>query len=411
MAIKENQPLEQEQGGRETFLPFALPTIGEAEVNEVVDSLQSGWVTTGPKVKRFEAAIASYVGASHAIAVSACTTGLHIALAALEIGPGDEVIVPTMTFCATANVVVHLGAKPVLVDVGLDHNIDISSFKAAITERTKAVMPVHYGGQACNLEAVYEIANQHNLAVIEDGAHAIGTTYRNHYIGSDSLKELAGEISRITVFSFYATKNMTTGEGGMITTDREDLAQKMRVLTLHGMSRDAWKRYTSAGSWYYEVVAAGFKSNMTDIQAALGIHQLERLDKFIEKRQVIAAVYDEAFRDMPELITPVVHEDRNLTYHLYVLRLNPEALTIDRGEFIEALKERKIGTSVHYIPVHLHPFYQDQHGYQRGDLPVSEALYDNMFSLPIYPRMTHQDIEDTINAVREIVRQNQNKSL
>lgn len=388
---------------RENFLPYALPMIGEEEIEEVVDSLRSGWITTGPKVKRFEGAICDYVGTKHAIAVSACTTGLHMALAALDIGPGDEVIVPTMTFCATANVVVHLGATPILVDVYDDGNIDIQSAKASISSKTKVIMPVHYAGQACNLEEIYQLARDHNLAVVEDAAHAIGNHYRGHKIGSDSLDELAKGLPRITVFSFYATKNMTTGEGGMITTDNDELASRMRILSLHGMSRDAWKRYTSAGSWYYEVVEAGYKSNMTDIQAGLGLHQLKRLDGFVETRQKYAAFYDAEFAKIPEVSTPPVHQDRDHIYHLYVLRLDLEKLTIDRGQFIEELKEQKIGTSVHFIPVHIHPYYRDNLGYSRDACANAASIYDSMLSLPLYPKMEQQDLIDVVNAVKHIV--------
>lgn len=386
---------------RESFLPYALPFIGEEEISEVVDSLRSGWITTGPKVKRFEEDFAQYVEAKHAIAVNSCTAGLHIALTALGVGPGDEVIVPTTTFCATANVVVHLGARPVLVDVGEDFQVSPEAVEAAITPRTKVLMPVHFGGRACNLETILDIAARHNLAVVEDAAHAVGTTYQGHKIGSDALRR--PNLRQATAFSFYAIKNMTTGEGGMITTTDDELADHMRLLTLHGMSRDAWKRYTSAGSWYYEIVAPGYKSNMTDIQAALGLHQLRRLDGFIETRQCYARYYDEAFAGLPELIIPTSHPDRPHIYHLYVIRLKSECLTIDRAEFIEQLKARGIGTSVHFIPVHLHPFYQENFGYRRGDLPQAEAIYDSIISLPLYPRMTMKDVEDVAQSVRHIV--------
>ena len=392
---------------RGTFLPFGMPSIGEEEITEVVDSLRSGWVTTGPKVKRFESAFAEHIGAGHAIAVSSCTAGLHIALTALGIGPGDEVIVPTLTFCSTANVVVHLGARPVLVDVGDDFNVSPAAIANAISSRTKAIMPVHYSGQACDLQAIYDIARQHNLAVVEDAAHAVGSLYNGGKIGSSSLfRALTGGsvVRSATVFSFYATKNMTTGEGGMIATSDDDLAKKMRLLTLHGMSLDAWKRYSSAGSWYYETVLAGYKANMTDIQASLGIHQLQRLDGFIEVRQRYAEMYDEAFAELPEIKIPVKHPDRNHIYHLYVVRLNVERLSVDRAQFIEDLKARNIGTSVHFIPVHLHPFYRERFGYRRGDLPKAEYLYDRIISLPLYPRMTNADVQDVIAAVAEVAR-------
>ncbi|HPL27253.1 MAG TPA: DegT/DnrJ/EryC1/StrS family aminotransferase, partial [Anaerolineae bacterium] len=329
---------------REQFLPFSLPLIGEEEIAEVVDSLRSGWITTGPKVRRFEEDFARYIGARHAIAVNSCTAGLHIALAALGVAPGDEVIVPTLTFCSTANVVVHLGARPVLVDAGEDLNVAPEAIAAAITPRTKAIVPVHYGGQPCDLEVIYALAAQHGLPVVEDAAHAVGAGYHGLKIGCDALT--AGQaVTRITAFSFYPTKNMTTGEGGMVTTSDDALAERMRLLTLHGMSRDAWKRYTSAGSWYYEVVAAGFKYNMTDIQAALGIHQLRRLDGFVAVRQRYARLYDEALAALPQVETPIVHGDRSHIYHLYPIRLVPERLAIDRARFIEELRALNIGSS------------------------------------------------------------------
>jgi dTDP-4-amino-4,6-dideoxygalactose transaminase len=400
---------------REGFLPYALPSIGEEEIAEVVDSLRSGWITTGPKTKRFESEFAEYVGSSNALAVNSCTAGLHIALTALGVGSGDEVIVPTFTFCSTANVVVHLGARPVLVDVQDDFNVSPGAIEAAITPRTKAIMPVHYGGQACDLAEIYEIATRYNLPVIEDGAHAIGSSYHGHKIGSDILhnslmKKTDQRVRSVTVFSFYAIKNMTTGEGGMITTDDTELAQVMRLLSLHGMSRDAWKRYTSAGSWFYEIVMPGYKANMTDIQAAMGIHQLRKLDDFISKRQHIAQLYEQAFADLPEIKTPLVISDRTHVYHLYAIRLELERMAIGRDSFIEELKAHNIGTSLHFIPVHLHPFYQDRFGYRRDDFPMAEAIYDRIFSLPLYPRMTDEDTRDVIRAVRQILTIDRRKS-
>jgi dTDP-4-amino-4,6-dideoxygalactose transaminase len=263
-------------------------------------------------------------------------------------------------------------------------------------------MPVHYAGQACDLDAIYELAAHHKLAVIEDAAHAVGTTYHDKEIGSDRVASGYPELRRATAFSFYANKNMTTGEGGMITTADDQLAQEMRVLSLHGMSKDAWKRYADSGSWFYEVVGAGYKNNMTDIAAALGIHQLRRLDGFIHVRQQYARMYDEAFAGLDTLETPITHSDRNHVYHLYAIRLNLERLTIDRGEFINQLRGLKIGASVHFIPVHLHPFYQDRFGYRRGDLPHAEAIYDSILSLPLFPSMSARDVNDVIEAVHHI---------
>ncbi len=388
---------------RPDFLPFARPSIGEEEIAEVVDALRSGWVTTGPKVKVFENDFAEYVGAGYALAVSSCTAGLQIALAALGVGPGDEVIVPTFTFCATANVVVHLGARPVLVDVGEDFNVTPEALEAAITSRTKAVIPVHYGGRPCDLTAIYQLAQRYRLAVVEDAAHAVGARYGDYRVGADGLQKDYPGLRRATVFSFYATKNMTTGEGGMITTSDADLFDRLRILSLHGMSRDAWRRYTRGGSWYYEVTAAGYKANMTDIQAALGIHQLERLDRFIQVRRRYARLYDEGFSDLVEVTTPAVRADQDNVYHLYVIRLDLSALTISRADFIELLRARNIGTGVHFIPVHLHPFYRERFGYRWGDFPAAEALYERVVSLPLYPGMSEADVRYVVTGVRRVI--------
>jgi dTDP-4-amino-4,6-dideoxygalactose transaminase len=381
---------------RETFLPWALPMIGEEEIQEVVDSLRSGWITTGPKVKRFEAQFAEYVGVRHAIAVSSCTAALHVALTALGIGPGDEVIVPTLTFCATANVVLHLGATPVIVDVDQSMQISIAEVQRNITPRTRAIVPVHYAGQACDLAELLALAERHHLPLVEDAAHAAGSDYRGARIGSHG---------RAVAFSFYATKNLTTGEGGMITTNDDDLAGRMRLLTLHGMSRDAWKRYTEAGSWHYEVVEAGYKNNMTDIQASLGIHQLRRLDGFITERQRMAAEYLAAFSGFSEILLPPRLPGRNHVYHLFPIRLAPGRLSIGRAEFIRQLQERRIGTSVHFIPLHRHPVYQRACGLTPEQYPVAEALYANLLSLPLYPRMSDSDVADVIGAVSDVIEQ------
>jgi len=385
---------------RTTLLPFALPSIGEEEIAEVVDTLRSGWLTTGPKVKRFESEFASYIGVPEALAVNSCTAALHLALAALGIGPGDSVIVPTLTFCSTANVVIHLGARPILVDVGDDFNIDLAALPAVIERarrsgaRVKAIIPVHIAGQPCDLDGVREIAARFDLLVVEDAAHAAGAEFGHRKIGQHS---------DAVCFSFYSIKNMTTGEGGMITSRHPDLIERMRVLSLHGMSRDAWKRYQGAGSWYYEVVAAGYKQNMTDIQAAIGIHQLRKLDGFLETRARYAQMYSDAFADMSELHTPTLRDGRKHAWHLYVLRLRSERLRIDRAQFIDALRERNVGTSVHFIPVHLHPFYRETFGYRPGDLPRAETLYADMISLPLYPKMTENDVTSVIEAVKDVV--------
>jgi len=379
---------------RNSFLPYCLPLIGEEEIAEVADSLRSGWVTTGPKVKRFEQEFAAYAGAKHAIAVNSCTAALHTSLAALDIGPGDEVIVPTLTFCATANVVVHLGATPVIVDVDQDFQISPDAVRQAIGPRTKAIIPVHYGGQACSLREILAIAGSRGIPVVEDAAHAAGAEYEGRKIGSHG---------RAVCFSFYAIKNMTTGEGGMVTTDDDGLAARIRLLSLHGMSRDAWKRYTEAGSWYYEILEPGYKYNMTDVQAALGIHQLRRLDGFIRRRQEIAAMYDAAFSDLPGIILPRRLPGRNHTFHLYPIRLAPGRLRVNRAVFIQELRARNIGTSVHFIPLHRHPLYRGRYGYRAEQFPVAEEIYKGLVSLPLYPKMTDEDVVDVVEAVRGVV--------
>jgi len=380
---------------RNSFLPYCLPMIGEEEINEVVDSLRSGWVTTGPKVKRFEEDMASYIGARHTIAVNSCTAALHIALTALEIGPGDDVLVPTLTFCSTANVVLHLGARPVLVDVDENGHVCLESAEAHITSATRAIIPVHYAGVACDLEAVRGFADRHGIEVVEDAAHAIGCTWKNQKIGATG---------RAIAFSFYATKNMTTGEGGLIATEDSKLAEHMRALSLHGMSRDAWKRYSETGSWYYEVLDAGYKDNMTDIQAAIGIHQLRKLDGFIARRQEIAARYDEAFSGLNAFDLPQRLPQRNHIYHLYTIRLKPGTLKINRAEFIDELRRLKIGTSVHFIPLHRHPLFQRITNTATERFPNAEKIYQGTLSLPLYPKMSDQDVEDAITAVQTLVK-------
>jgi dTDP-4-amino-4,6-dideoxygalactose transaminase len=384
---------------RDTFLPYCLPSIGEDEIAEVTDSLRSGWITTGPKVKRFEEEFASHAGAKHAIAVSSCTAALHTSMAALDIGPGDEVILPTLTFCATANVVLHLGATPVIVDVDPHFQISLEAVAEAIGPRTKAIVPVHYAGQPCSLDEIKCLADKHGIPVIEDAAHATGAEYRGARIGTHG---------RAVCFSFYAIKNMTTGEGGMITTNDDALAKRIRLLSLHGMSRDAWKRYTEAGSWYYEVLEAGFKYNMTDIQASLGIHQLRRLDDFIRRRQEIAAMFDRAFSDVPEILLPQRLPDRNHTFHLYPIRLNPDHSRMSRAEFIDGLRACNIGTSVHFIPLHRHPLYRERYDYRPEQFPSCEELYRGLVSLPLYPKMTDEDVSDVIEAVLDIVARRRN---
>jgi len=381
--------------GRETFLPFALPHITDAEIAEVVDTLHSGWISTGPKTKRFEREFADVIGAPYAVAVCSATAAMHLALEALGIKPGDEVIVPVYTFTATAAVIIHCGARPVFVDVDpVTCNIDPARLEAAITPRTRAVMVVHIAGLPAEMDEILAITRPRNIAVVEDAAHAFPALYRGQMIGT---------IGDLTAFSFYATKALATGDGGMITTNNPDYAQRCALMALHGMSRDAWKRYTAEGSWFYEVVEAGFKYNLTDLAAALGLQQLARREWLLERRRSIAARYTEAFAQMPELETPPNPAHVQHAWHLYQLRIHPERLNITREAFIQALGEAKIGTSVHFIPLHIHPYYRDAFQLAPQDFPAALDLYQREISLPIYPGMTDEDVADVIAAVQDVV--------
>lgn len=377
------------------FLPFALPEIGDEEIAEVVDTLRSGWITTGPKAKRFEADFTAFLGdpALQSIAVNSATAGLHLALEGLGIGPGDEVITTTHTFTATAEVVRYLGADVKLVDIDpATLCIDPALVEAAITPRTKAIMPVHYAGLAADMAAIGAIARRHGLKVVEDAAHALPTTLGGQLVGTFD--------SDATVFSFYANKTMTTGEGGMLVTRDAELAKRARVMRLHGMNRDAFDRFTAkVPSWYYEIVAPGFKYNLTDIAAALGIHQLKRAHAFQQRRAQIAAMYDEAFKALP-LVTPQLPAAGDLhAWHLYALRLGDGA-GVPRDTFIERLFDQGIGCSVHYIPLHLHPYWRERYDLRPEQFPHSQHAYERMLSLPIYTRMTDADVERVVSAVR-----------
>jgi dTDP-4-amino-4,6-dideoxygalactose transaminase len=379
---------------RDSFLPFSPPSIGPEEVREVVDTLTSDWITTGPKTLRFESEFAACVGASAAVAVFSATDAMQIALAALGIKPGDEVITTAMTFCSTAHVIEHLGARPVLVDVAPDTLcIDPAAVERALTPRTKCLLPVHLYGHPCDMDALLDLARARGLTVLEDAAHALPARYKGRMVGT---------LGTATAFSFYATKNITTGEGGMLTGDAALMASA-RVWSLHGMSRDAYNRYSEEGSWHYEVVLPGFKCNMTDIQASLGLQQLKKLPQFQIRRKEIVERYRSAFADLPELQIPVERADVESAWHIYALRLNLERLTVNRSRFIEEMKARNIGTSVHFIPLHLHPYYRDKYGYSPDDFPVAFANYQRLVSLPIHPRLSNADVDDVIDAVLDIV--------
>jgi dTDP-4-amino-4,6-dideoxygalactose transaminase len=383
----------------QSFIPFHTPSIGEEEVREVEATLRSGWLTTGPRTAQFEKEFSAYTGAPYANAVNSCTAGLHVALAALGIGNGDEVITTPLTFCSTVHTILHVGAKPVLADIGPDGNIDPQQIAQAITPRTRAIIPVHLAGLPCEMKAIWELARRHGLFVIEDAAHAAGTFYEGRPVG---MAAADGDASDAVAFSFYATKNMTTGEGGMVTTQRESMAARMRMLTLHGMSRDAWNRYSGRGSWYYEIVDAGFKYNLTDIQSALGIHQLRKLDSFIETRRRYAQIYNQAFAGLEEIELPPDNPRFRHSWHLYILRLNLERLDIDRKAFIAKLWGKGIGASVHFIPIPLHPFFSR---IPLSPRPCSQALrlYPRIVSLPLYPAMTEEQVYYVANCVREII--------
>ncbi len=378
---------------RKEFMLFSPPAIGEEEIQEVVDTLRSPWITTGPKTRRFEQEFSAQVGAPGSLALNSCTAALHTALACLGIGEGDEVITTPMTFTATVNVIEHVGATPVLVDVQPDTlNIDPAKVAAAITPRTRAIIPVHYAGHPVELDPIMALAQEHGLVVIEDAAHSLPASYRGRKIGSGNNP---------AAFSFYATKNLTTAEGGMLTGDPAFL-DRARMVSLHGMNRDAWKRYAKGGSWKYEVVLPGFKYNMTDIQSAIGLVQLKRLEAFHQRRCEIVRQYNEVFGTEEALQVPVELAHVQSAWHLYVLRLRPGMLAIGRDEFIEELTARNIGTSVHFIPVHLHPYYRDRYGFAPDAFPVALDNYQRMLSLPLHPMLTPQDVNDVIDAVLDV---------
>ncbi len=382
---------------RGEFLPFAQPLLGEEEIDEVVHCLRSGWLTTGLKVRQFEREFSEFTGARHSLAVNSCTAALHLALEAIGVGPGDEVITTPMTFTATAAVIEHLGARPVFADVEAKTlNIDPAAIERRVTPRTKVILPVHFAGQACDMDAIMGVGRQHGIPIVEDAAHAIPTTYHGRLVGT---------LSDITCFSFYATKNVTTGEGGMVVTDREEYADRMKLMHLHGMSRDAWKRYTQNGSWSYEILAPGFKYNLTDIAAAIGIHQLRKCHAFHQRRLAIANQYDAGLAGVPGIVLPEVDDRQAHGWHLYVIQVDSEQLNIGRNEFIDKLIARNIGVSVHFIPLHVHPYYRERYSLQPTDYPNAMAAYERIISLPIYAKMGDEDVRHVIDAVRDIAQE------
>ena len=376
---------------KKNYLPYCQPSIGKEEIKEVVDTLKSGWLTMGPRAIKFEEMIARYTKAKYAVVLNSCTAALHLSLIALGIGKGDEVITTPFTFASTGNVIIQVGAKPVFVAIERKtFNIDPKEIEKAITSKTKAIMPVHYAGQACDMTAIMKIAKKYHLFVIEDAAHMIGAEYKGKKIGT---------FGDTTCFSFYATKNMTTGEGGAVTTNDKTLAEKIMVLRLHGISKDAWKRYDKKGSWYYEIEECGWKYNITDIQAALGIHQIKKLDKFNKIRRKYAQIYNRELSGIKGIITPYEKPNVKHVYYLYPILLE----NYNRDEFIEKMAQNGIGCSVHFIPLHLHPFYQKL-GYKKGDFPNAEWVYEREVSLPLYPKMKYSDLLFVAKTIKNILK-------
>ncbi len=381
-----------------TFLPFALPLLGEEEISEVIDTLRSGWLTTGPKTAQFEKDFCTFIGVDHALAVNSATSGLHLALEAVGVGAGDKVITTPYTFTATAEVIRYLGADPILVDIDPNtFNIDPKKIREIANkhDNIKAIMPVHFAGQSCEMDEIREIANEYDWKIVEDAAHALPTTWQG---------EMIGTLSDITVYSFYVTKTIATGEGGMVVSNNEDYIKRMKVMRLHGISRDVFDRYISdKPSWFYEIVEPGYKYNMTDIAASLGIHQLKKTYAFQERREWMANQYNEAFVGLPLRVPYVAYPDDTHSWHLYVMQLELESLTIDRNRFIELMVEEGIGTSVHFIPLHLHPYWRDRYDYKSEDFPVALEVFNRAVSLPIYPKMKDDDVGRVIKAVKKIL--------
>jgi len=388
---KENSPV------RDDFLVFGSPAIEQPEIDEVVECLKSGWIGTGPRVHKFENAFRDYIGSKHAMALNSCTAALHLSMLVSGVSAGDEVITTPMTFAATGNAILHTGAKPVFVDVEKDSmNIDPHLIEKAITPKTKAILPVHFAGKPCKMDHIMEIAQKNNLLVIEDAAHAIEAKYKGKKIGN---------IGDMTCFSFYVTKNLVTAEGGMVTTNNEEWSKKIKIFGLHGLSKDAWKRFTDEGYKHYQVVSLGFKYNMTDIQASLGIHQLERLEKNFEKRKEIWNIYNKAFEDLP-LAIPSEDKDTVHARHLYTLLLDIEKLKISRDEFMNALQRENIGTGVHYISLHLQPYYKETFGFNENDFPNSVYISKRTVSIPFSAKLTEIDVQDVIDATTKVINSN-----
>jgi dTDP-4-amino-4,6-dideoxygalactose transaminase len=381
------------------YIVFGSPMIGEEEISEVVDSMRSGWLGTGPKVAKFESLVKKYTGADYSVALNSCTACLHLSLLASGIGEGDEVITTPLTFCATVNAIVHSGAKPVLVDIDVNTlNIDEKKIEEVITSRTKAIIPVHMAGRPCNMDVILEIAKKHNLVVIEDAAHAIGAEYKGRRIGS---------ISDITCFSFYVTKNIVTGEGGMITTNNKDIADKIKVYGLHGMSKDAWSRYSDDGYKHYEVIYPGYKYNMMDLQAAIGMHQVKRIDAYNKKRSEIWDYYNKNLNNL-NLTLPFEIDKKEIKHakHLYTVLVDKDKTGITRDQLMNKLHIDGIGTGVHFFPVHLHKYYRERYGWKRGDFPNAEYVGDRILSIPLSAKLTINDAEKICRSIKNNITNN-----
>ena len=392
-------------------IPFYKPSIGDDEIREVVDTLKSGWLTTGPKVKQFEKTFSDYLGRKHAIGLNSCTGALHLVMEALGIGERDTVVVPTMTFAATAEVVRYVGARPLLVDCReSDFNLDVADARTRVEKavesgaNVKAIIPVHFAGQVGDVGGVASLASDYDLKIVEDAAHCCPAYYRP---SEEGQWQPVGASADITCFSFYANKTITTGEGGMACTDSDDYADRMRIMSLHGICRDAWKRYCPGSSWYYEIIAPGYKYNMADISASIGIHQLRAADRLFARRASLAARYSSNLAEVDELVLPSEAINRKHSWHLYVIRLRKGVTQIDRNELILELNQRGVGTSVHFTPLHMHPYYRETYGYQRHDCPESSRLYDEIVTLPLYPEMSDEDIDYVCESIRDILNKHQ----
>jgi dTDP-4-amino-4,6-dideoxygalactose transaminase len=380
---------------RKEYLVFGSPLIEEPEIEEVIASLRSGWLSTGGKVERFEEMFKAYVGSKYAIALNSCTAGLHLSLLVCGVGPGDEIITTPMTFAATANAIIHVGAKPVFADIELPSmNINPNRIEEKITSKTKAIIPVHFAGRPCNMDKIMAIAKEHKLLVIEDAAHAIEAMYHDKKIGTTG---------NLTCFSFYVTKNITTGEGGMVATNDDKLAERIKIYSNHGMTKGAWKRYSEDGFKHYEIIYSGYKYNMMDMQAAIGIHQLPRIEKYLKRRHEIWQRYNEAFKDLPVIIPAPSEPNTRHARHLYTLLLNLDKAKIDRDTFQQALHKENIGAAIHYIALHLHQYYRERFGYKKGDFPNAEYVSERTISLPLSAKLSDNDVADVINAVRKVL--------